>query len=96
MLELGSYSETAHRNVGKYAAECKVDALYTYGKQSEFMADTARAEGLTKVFSFTDKAELTEALLGEIKEGDTLLFKASRGMKLEEVFQKIYEQWDVK
>ena len=96
MLELGSYSETAHRNVGRYAAECNVDALYTYGKQSEFMADTARAEGLSEVFSFTDKAELTEALISEIKEGDTLLFKASRGMKLEEVFQKIYEQWDVK
>ena len=96
MLELGSYSETAHRNVGEYAAECQVDALFTYGEQSRFMADSAKKSGLLNVYSFTDKNELTNTLLSEIQKGDTLLFKASRGMKLEEVFEKIYEQWDVK
>lgn len=96
MLELGSYSETAHRTVGEYAAECSVDMLYTYGDESKYMADSAKKSGLEKVFAFTDKTELTNALLSEIKVGDTLLFKASRGMKLEEVFEKIYEQWDVK
>ena len=96
MLELGSYSETAHRNVGEYAAGCKIDMLFTYGEQSGFMADSAKKSGLINVYSFTDKNELTKSLLSEIKKGDTLLFKASRGMKLEEVFEKIYEQWDVK
>ncbi len=96
MLELGSYSETAHRNVGEYAVQSSVDMLYTYGEQSKYMADSAKKAGLEKVFAFTDKTELTNALLSEIKKGDTLLFKASRGMKLEEVFEKIYEQWDVK
>ncbi len=96
MLELGDYSETAHRTVGEYAAECKIDMLYTFGEQSKFMSDSAVKSGMNDVFSFTDKTELTNALLSEIKTGDTLLFKASRGMKLEEVFEKIYEQWDVK
>ncbi len=95
MLELGSYSETAHRNVGKYASECFVDMLFTYGEQAKFMADEAKKSGLKNVFSYVDKSELVNALLSEIKAGDTLLFKASRGMKLEEVFQKIYEKWDV-
>lgn len=96
MLELGDYSETAHRNVGEYVAECKVDMLFTYGKQSEFMSDSARKSGLESVFAFTDKAELIKSLLDEIKVGDTLLFKASRGMKLEEIIEKVYEKWDVK
>ncbi len=96
MLELGNYSEAAHRTVGEYVAECNVDMLYTFGEQSKFMADSAKKSGLESVFAFTDKTELTNALLSEIKNGDTLLFKASRGMKLEEVFEKIYEQWDVK
>lgn len=96
MLELGGYSETAHRNVGEYATECKVDMLYTYGEQSKFMADSAKKAGHSEAYAFTDKTELINSLLSEIKEGDTLLFKASRGMKLEEVFEKIYEQWDVK
>ncbi len=96
MLEMGSYSETAHRTVGEYAAQCGVDMLFTYGKESEFMADSAKKSGLNCVFAFTDKAELTSILLNEIKTDDTLLFKASRGMKLEEIIEKIYEQWDVK
>ncbi len=96
MLEMGSYSETAHRTVGEYAAQCGVDMLFTYGKESEYMADSAKKLGLQKVFPFTDKTELTSTLLNEIKTGDTLLFKASRGMKLEEIIEKIYEQWDVK
>ncbi len=96
MLELGTYSETAHRTVGEYAAECNVDMLFTFGEESKYMADSAKKSGLEKVFAFTDKTELTNTLLSEIKNGDTLLFKASRGMKLEEVFEKIYEQWDVK
>lgn len=95
MLELGDYSEEAHRTVGEYAAECNIDMLYTYGKESEYMADSAKKSGMDKVFAYTDKTELTDALLSEIKNGDTLLFKASRGMRLEEVFEKIYEQWDV-
>ncbi len=96
MLELGSYSETAHRTVGEYAAECEIDMLYTFGKESKYMAEGAKNSGMDNVFAFTDKTELTNTLLSEIKNGDTFLFKASRGMKLEEVFEKIYEQWDVK
>ena len=96
MLELGDYSETAHRDVGKYAAESKVDMLYTCGEQSLFMADSAKKAGLTNVLAFTDKNELANSLLSEIKLGDTMLFKASRGMKLEEIIEKVYEQWDVK
>lgn len=96
MLELGTYSETAHRTVGEYAVECNVDMLFTFGEESKYMADSAKKSGLEKVFAFTDKTELTNTLLSEIKNGDTLLFKASRGMKLEEIFEKIYEQWDVK
>ncbi len=95
MLELGSYSETAHRNVGEYAAECEIDILFTYGKESEFMADSAKKVGLKAVFSFTDKSELTKALANELKIGDTVLFKASRGMKLEEIFQELYKLWNV-
>ncbi len=92
MLELGSYSETAHRNVGSYAAETGVDMLFTYGNDSLFMADEARKCGLLEVLPFTEKEKLTEALLGQVRDGDTILFKASRGMRLEEVIEKLYEK----
>lgn len=95
MLELGSFSEKAHRMVGEYAAECGVDLLYTVGEESKYMADSALKSGLKNVRNFTDKKELTEILVNELQKGDTILFKASRGMKLEEIFENIYKQWDV-
>ncbi|MBO5944735.1 MAG: UDP-N-acetylmuramoyl-tripeptide--D-alanyl-D-alanine ligase [Clostridia bacterium] len=95
MLELGSFSEEAHRMVGEYAAECGVDVLYTVGEESKYMADSALKAGLKNVRNFTDKKELTEILIKELQEDDTILFKASRGMKLEEIFESIYKLWDV-
>ena len=73
-----------------------IDNAYSAVVNSAIGKTLAKKMGLDNVFAFTDKTELTNALLSEIKTGDTLLFKASRGMKLEEVFEKIYEQWDVK
>ena len=95
MLELGSFSEQAHRMVGEYAANCGVDILYTVGNESKYMADSALKAGLSNVQNFTDKAKLAEILVNELQKGDTILFKASRGMKLEEIFENIYKQWDV-
>lgn len=95
MLELGSYTETAHRTVGEYAAKQKIDILFTLGENSKFMADSARKNGLSRVFEFSDKESLANALLETVQDGDTIIFKASRGMKLEEVFNIIYEKKDV-
>ncbi|MBQ7956767.1 MAG: UDP-N-acetylmuramoyl-tripeptide--D-alanyl-D-alanine ligase [Clostridia bacterium] len=91
MLELGTYSETAHREVGAYAAEKSVDMLFTYGKEAEFIADSAKKAGLEKVYSFSDKEVLAEVLIETIEESDVISFKASRGMRLEEVIKMIYE-----
>ncbi len=89
MLELGSYSAQAHASVGAKAAENKIDVLFTYGTQS---LETARAaEGsVATVKSFSDKQELSKELCGMLREGDAVLFKASRGMKLEDVIYSVY------
>ena len=91
MLELGSYSEKAHCDVGEYAAEKNVDFLFTYGKQSEFSADSAKKAGLENVFSFDDKEKLAEKLISVLAKDDVVSFKASRGMRLEEVITLVYE-----
>lgn len=91
MLELGDYSEEAHRRAGKYMADAKVDMLMTYGPMSKYAAEEARANGLVRVFDFDDKEDLTRQLIGMIKPGDVVAFKGSRGMKLEEVIEKVQE-----
>lgn len=91
MLELGFYSEKAHREVGEYAAEKKIDILFTYGKEAEFTADSARKSGLENVEAFSDKAELAKRILEVLNSSDVISFKASRGMMLEEVIKMVYE-----
>ncbi len=92
MLELGDYSQTAHSEIGSYAAEKNVDLLYTYGEESKALANSAIAGGV-KALAFTDKTALLNALKDELKPSDAVLFKASRGMKLEDVINMLYEEW---
>lgn len=92
MLELGDYSEEAHRAVGAYAAGCQVDILFCFGKASVWIAEAAKDS--VKTMHFTDKSALTEALIATVRAGDAVLFKASRGMALEEIIQKLYGEWN--
>jgi len=89
MLELGDWSERAHREVGEMAAQCGADMLLTYGEASRAMAVAAKAAGLAQTESFLEKPALTERLLEILQGGDTVLFKASRGMRLEEVIAAV-------
>lgn len=91
MLELGEVSRDAHYGVGKKAAENRIDAVFTYGERSLETANGAKDGGVADVRSFNDKAELSKALSSFLKEGDAVLFKASRGMKLEDIIYSVYE-----
>lgn len=92
MLELGDYSEKAHRDCGRYAAENGVDVLFAYGNASSFTADEAEKHSLNEIYHYTDELSLAEKLSAFIKEGDAVLFKASRGMKLENIIHYIYDK----
>lgn len=91
MLELGEVSVNAHRSAGDKAADNNVDILLTYGKLSFQTACRGRERGINTVEAFTDKLELIEYLKNSVREGDAVLFKASRAMKLEEVIYALYD-----
>lgn len=91
MFELGSVSKQAHYDIGKYAAQKKVDMLFAIGEEALNYYLGAKENGMENAFHFLDKQELSVKLLEELKEGDAALFKASRGMKLEEVLKNIYK-----
>lgn len=92
MLELGKISVEAHENAGMLAAKNKIDVLMTYGTNSIATAENAVKCGVPLVKSFVDKKALADALFAELKEGDAVLFKASRGMALEDVINDLYER----
>ena len=94
MLELGSVSREAHYGVGTKAAENGIDAVFTYGERSLETAKGAADGGVADVRSFSDKQQLSQVLAEYLEQGDAVLFKASRGMKLEDVIYSVYEALD--
>ncbi len=90
MLELGDYSEEMHRKVGQYAVENHADALFCYGDHAADMLEGAKSAGYIYSRSFTDKTEMAEYLKLWLKPGDAVLYKGSRGMKMEDVIEAVH------
>lgn len=89
MLELGAYSEEAHREVGRMAAQSGSDGVLCFGPESAYIAQEAEKAG-TPARSFASKEELARWLTEHLAAGDAALFKASRGMKFEEILSAFY------
>ncbi len=87
MLELGEEGEEIHFDLGRFAASKNLDRLYTLGPLAEKIAEGAIEGGMEKnnISSFSDREALIEELIKEVKSGDCLLVKGSRGMQMDEV-----------
>ena len=92
MLELGTRTQAEHYRIGRIAAE-KVDYVYAYGPDSPRVIKGAITGGLVgkKARSYTDRDELVRELKKLALPGDTLLFKGSRGMRMELALEKFLE-----
>lgn len=90
MLELGEKTVSLHEGVGRLAQELKLDILVSVGELGAHIAEAAHNAGLERAYSMT-RDEAVEFIRSELKEGDTLLVKASRGMKLEQLIDRICE-----
>jgi len=91
MLEQGDFAESNHRLVGTYAANNGVDTLVCIGNDAKYIAEDAKKCGLKKVYEFENNSQAAQFLCEYVKDGDVVLFKASRGMKLEEVSSVLQE-----
>ena len=91
MLELGTMSKELHEKVGRFVAESKTDMLVCYGDNSRYIAEKAKELGILNSKFFEDKKDVVSYLNKIVKTNDLILFKASRGMKLEEVIDKLYK-----
>jgi UDP-N-acetylmuramoyl-tripeptide--D-alanyl-D-alanine ligase len=88
MLELGPAGEEMHRAAGRHAGEKKIDVLVGVRGLAQAMVEGARQSGMQAEFAATPE-EAGEWLARETRDGDAVLLKASRGVKLE----KALETW---
>lgn len=91
MLELGKNAAKYHRTVGEYVTSSKADELLCYGENSVYYIEGAKDKGfdIQNAKHFDTREALADYLRDKITQGDAVLFKGSRGMKLEEVFDLI-------
>jgi UDP-N-acetylmuramoyl-tripeptide--D-alanyl-D-alanine ligase len=87
MLELGATGEELHRECGRHIAASKVDFLLGVRGLAQVMVEAAREGGMKAEFVAAPE-EAGEWLARESRDGDVVLLKASRGVKLEKALEK--------
>lgn len=84
MLELGEESRSAHRDVGRLAATC-VDRLYLFGEMGQLVAEAALEAGMpeNEVVCVASHDEILQDIVKDHLDGDYILVKGSRGMRMD-------------
>lgn len=94
MLELGEYSRLMHDQLGRYAAQEKVQKLYCFGSMADVVAEAAithgiRADNVFVCADVNDPELMADMIRGSVESGDVLLVKASRGVRAERVLEAL-------
>ena len=93
MKELGKNSEDLHRSVGAEAYAQGVSLLCTYGTLAASIAEGAHSAGMPRsnilMCKENEPAACASALANALQSDDTLLVKASRAMRLEDIISRL-------
>ena len=89
MLELGDYAREGHETVGSIAVREGYEKLFILGDHSSDVVRGALSEGMeTSNISIYEKGthqSLIDELVREVRSGDLVMIKGSRGMRMEQV-----------
>jgi len=89
MLELGERKNEFHRGLGEGIARKAIDVVVSVGPlMKEFLGGLHSVRDRRPItYGFDNNQEAREFLKEFLRSGDLVLFKGSRGMKLEEIIQ---------
>jgi len=93
MKELGESSCVYHVKVGEFAGARKFDYLILFGEMAEYYEKGALSAGMSSssVKIFDSKEEIAAYLKDFLSEGDVVLVKGSRSMKMEDVVNRLID-----
>ena len=94
ILEMGDYAKDAHLQLGKAVLENGIDILITAGKNAKYIAKGAKDNGFLpeNIVTFDTTDALAQKVGQYIRENDSILIKASRGMHFEKIFETITKE----
>ena len=89
ILELGSFSEEIHRNIGKSINSNNLDILITIGNESKYIKEEAINNKFSKdkIYSFNNYQDSLNKIQDILKGNDIVLLKASHGMELTKIVE---------
>ncbi|MCX8130128.1 MAG: UDP-N-acetylmuramoyl-tripeptide--D-alanyl-D-alanine ligase [Clostridia bacterium] len=91
MLEIGDWAFKAHIDVGKYAVSKGIDCIFTVGEEARNIAKGAIEAGadFSNVKTFDNNGDIVKFLKDFKRQNDVILIKGSRGMKMEQIVEKL-------
>lgn len=87
VLELGEYAKQAHLSIGRMCGGA-ADVVICAGENAKYIAECAK-DAVRQVYYFPATEQAAEFAAQNVKEGDTVLVKASRGMHFEDICKAI-------
>ncbi len=91
ILELGEETEVLHRKIGALAKKAGISKLYIFGRNAKFIKLGAMESGMKEDCIFinedTNSPEITALQIIKNSYNETIIFKASRKMKLERIIE---------
>jgi UDP-N-acetylmuramoyl-tripeptide--D-alanyl-D-alanine ligase len=94
MLEMGDYSVEAHQLIGKRAVELSIDFILALGEEAPVLVESAIRHGLNSerariVESHTEAISILKKM---VRDGDRILVKGSRRMRMEKIAEGLMER----
>ena len=93
MLELGSDEVSLHREAGREIARSGINVLWGVRGLGKEIVAGANEAGLESTRYFDSSDEVAEALIKEVREGDLILVKGSRGVATDRVVKALRERF---
>jgi UDP-N-acetylmuramoyl-tripeptide--D-alanyl-D-alanine ligase len=91
MLELGPQAADLHREAGNHIAQRKIDVLIGVRGAASFIVESAAAAGVLTQY-LQQPEDAGDWLAQNLREGDVVLLKASRGVKLEKALDRLRQR----
>jgi len=89
MLELGNASTSQHEKLGSKCSEANLDAVFTIGKRT--LSTQSTIHGVPINLHYNNSGDLISSLKSQLQDNDKILFKGSRGMKMERIISGVFK-----
>ena len=97
ILELGEFSSQIHEKIGKEVVKQKIDVLICSGTHSKIICDTAAENGIKQenIYYEQNTKNVIKRIKENMKKGDVILLKASKGMKFFDIATELIEKFGI-